>query len=52
MTIAKGMGKQTIAEFVTDQETSDMLQAQGVDYAQGFHTGRPRPVEDVLGPLA
>ena len=52
VTIAKGMGKQTIAEFVTDQETSDMLQAQGVDYAQGFHTGRPRPVEDVLGPLA
>jgi EAL domain-containing protein (putative c-di-GMP-specific phosphodiesterase class I) len=42
------MAKQTIAEFVTDQETSDLLRAQGVDYAQGYHISRPQPVEDVL----
>ncbi len=47
--VARGMGKQTIAEFVADQPTSDLLQASGVDYAQGFHIAVPRPVDDVLG---
>jgi diguanylate cyclase (GGDEF)-like protein/PAS domain S-box-containing protein len=51
VTIAKGMGKQTIAEFVTDQKTSDLLRAQGVDHAQGYHISRPQPVEDVLAAL-
>jgi diguanylate cyclase (GGDEF)-like protein/PAS domain S-box-containing protein len=49
--IAKGMGKQTIAEFVTDQKTSDLLRSQGVDHAQGYHISRPLPVEDVLAAL-
>jgi diguanylate cyclase (GGDEF)-like protein/PAS domain S-box-containing protein len=48
VTIARGMGKQTIAEFVTDQETSDLLLASGVDYAQGFHIAPPASVNDVL----
>jgi diguanylate cyclase (GGDEF)-like protein/PAS domain S-box-containing protein len=46
--IAQGMGKKTIAEFVTDDETAHLLQKSGVDYAQGYHVGRPRPVRDVL----
>jgi len=48
VTIARGMGKKTIAEFVTDQATSDVLLASGVDYAQGFHFARPAPALDVL----
>jgi diguanylate cyclase (GGDEF)-like protein/PAS domain S-box-containing protein len=48
VTIARGLGKHTVAEFVGDQETSDLLLASGVDYAQGFHFGVPRPIEDVL----
>jgi diguanylate cyclase (GGDEF)-like protein/PAS domain S-box-containing protein len=48
VTIARGMGKQTVAEFVADEQTSDLLLASGVDYAQGFHIARPRPVEEVL----
>ena len=48
VTIARGMGKQTIAEYVTDAETSALLLAAGVDYAQGFHIGRPGPIEGVL----
>jgi len=51
VTIARGMGKQTIAEFVTDQETSDLLLASGVEFAQGFHIGRPAPVEEILAAL-
>ncbi|MBA3748935.1 MAG: EAL domain-containing protein, partial [Solirubrobacterales bacterium] len=43
--IARGMGKRTIAEFVTDQETLEVLTRLGVDYAQGFRVGRPAPLE-------
>ncbi len=42
--IARSMGKRTIAEFVTNQETVDVLTALGVDYGQGFHLGRPAPL--------
>ena len=48
--IARGMGKQTIAEFVTAKEIADLLLASGVDHAQGYHFGRPRPVNEVLSP--
>jgi diguanylate cyclase (GGDEF)-like protein/PAS domain S-box-containing protein len=42
--IAKGLGKQTVAEFVSDQEMTDRLRHSGIDFAQGFHIGKPRPV--------
>jgi EAL domain-containing protein (putative c-di-GMP-specific phosphodiesterase class I) len=42
--LARGMGKQTIAEFVGDQATVELLRDYGVDYAQGFEVGRPHPV--------
>lgn len=42
--IAKGMGKKTVAEFVTDQAMTDRLRQSGIDYAQGFHIGPPRPI--------
>lgn len=38
---ARGMGKKTVAEYVTDQATLDLLREYGVDYAQGYHIGRP-----------
>ncbi|HLI58166.1 MAG TPA: EAL domain-containing protein [Solirubrobacteraceae bacterium] len=43
--IARGLGSRTIAEFVGDAETVSLLQDIGVDYGQGFHLGRPRPLE-------
>jgi diguanylate cyclase (GGDEF)-like protein len=39
--IARGLGKTTIAEFVQDDTTAQMLREYGVDMAQGFHLGRP-----------
>jgi EAL domain-containing protein (putative c-di-GMP-specific phosphodiesterase class I) len=39
--VARGMGKETIAEFVTDEATIGLLREYGVDYAQGFQIGRP-----------
>jgi EAL domain-containing protein (putative c-di-GMP-specific phosphodiesterase class I) len=46
--IAKGMGKKTIAEFVSDEGATSVLRKIGVDYAQGYHVGRPQPVAEVL----
>jgi diguanylate cyclase (GGDEF)-like protein/PAS domain S-box-containing protein len=47
--IARGMGKATIAEYVTSPETVDVLTMLGVDFGQGFHLGRPAPLCDHLG---
>lgn len=44
--MSKGLGKYTIAEFVGDSETVQLLKEHGVDYAQGYHLGKPRPVSE------
>ena len=43
------MGKQTIAEFVEDRATLEMLRSLGVDYAQGFAVNRPVPLAQFAG---
>jgi EAL domain-containing protein (putative c-di-GMP-specific phosphodiesterase class I) len=45
--IAVGLGKQTIAEFVGDAATVGLLRQYGVDFAQGYHVGKPRPLAEV-----
>jgi EAL domain-containing protein (putative c-di-GMP-specific phosphodiesterase class I) len=40
--IAHAMGKQTVAEFVEDERVFSMLRSIGVDYVQGYLTGRPQ----------
>jgi diguanylate cyclase (GGDEF)-like protein/PAS domain S-box-containing protein len=49
VSIAQGLAKKTVAEFVGDQETSTQLRELGVDCAQGYFIGEPRPIADVLG---
>ncbi len=39
------LGKKTIAEFVENEEIFEKLREIGVDYAQGFGIGKPRPIE-------
>jgi diguanylate cyclase (GGDEF)-like protein len=46
--IARGLGKTTIAEYVQDDITAQMLREYGVDMAQGYHLGRPVDVEEAL----
>ncbi|MCF6378100.1 EAL domain-containing protein [Nocardioides KLBMP 9356] len=50
--IARDLGKQTVAEFVSDPEIFEVVRAEGVDYAQGFMIGKPVPmnvfVEDFM----
>jgi EAL domain-containing protein (putative c-di-GMP-specific phosphodiesterase class I) len=46
--IARGLGKATIAEYVQDDKTTEMLREYGVDMAQGFHLGRPMDLDQAL----
>lgn len=41
---AHGFGKKTVAEFVENAEIVQLLRDYGVDFAQGYHIGRPDPV--------
>ncbi len=46
--LAHGMDRQVVAEFVSDARLRDWLADRGVDLVQGYHVGRPVPVEEVL----
>jgi EAL domain-containing protein (putative c-di-GMP-specific phosphodiesterase class I) len=41
--LARGMGCETIAECVGDERTIGLLREYGVEFAQGYALGRPRP---------
>lgn len=44
------MDIQTIAEFVEDDATIQVLSLLGIDYAQGYGIAMPRPLEHFLNP--
>jgi PAS domain S-box-containing protein len=46
--LARSFGKRTVAEGVEDRAVLDLVAQYGVDYAQGFHLGRPAPLRDRL----
>lgn len=48
--VAKVMGMQTIAEFVESEAIMDVLREIGVDYAQGYWTGRPVELDAIPVP--
>lgn len=39
--VARGLGKLTVAEFVEDAATLNMVKSFGIDLAQGYYLGRP-----------
>lgn len=39
--LAKTLGIKTVAEYVEDQEIFDLIRECGIDYAQGYHIGKP-----------
>ena len=45
--LAHGLGKETTAEFVQDDRTIELLRGYGVRWGQGFHLGRPGPLDDL-----
>ncbi|MCK5829750.1 MAG: EAL domain-containing protein [Methylococcales bacterium] len=46
--IGQIMGKETIAEFVENQDIVEILINIGVDYAQGYHYSKPIPLDNVF----
>ncbi|MCW8853087.1 MAG: EAL domain-containing protein [Gammaproteobacteria bacterium] len=42
--IGKVMDKKTIAEYVEDEHTVDILKELEIDYAQGYYFSRPEPI--------
>ncbi|MEM7082714.1 MAG: EAL domain-containing protein [Pseudomonadota bacterium] len=50
--IGHAMGKQTIAEYVEDEDTQRCLKQLGVDFAQGFHIHKPEPMAEQMSALA
>jgi len=39
--LAKTLNIKTIAEYVESQEIYDIIKECGIDYAQGYHIGKP-----------
>ena len=46
--IARDLGKQTVAEFVSEPEILSVCREEGVDFAQGFLIGRPVPYDEFV----
>ena len=46
--LAKKLKVETIAEFVSSESILEVVTELGVDYAQGFHLGKPEPIEKHL----
>jgi EAL domain-containing protein (putative c-di-GMP-specific phosphodiesterase class I) len=46
--IARAFSKKIIAEQVEDAQTLALLGEYGVDYAQGYYTGRPAPIAEAI----
>ncbi|MBG0754710.1 EAL domain-containing protein [Vibrio cidicii] len=49
--LAQQMKKQTVAEFVESPEIIDRLLELGVDYAQGYVIGKPKPLGELIEEL-
>jgi len=46
--VGDALGIMTIAEFVENEDTMQALRDIEVDYAQGYHIGKPSPMDDLL----
>jgi EAL domain-containing protein (putative c-di-GMP-specific phosphodiesterase class I) len=45
--VARGMKIKTIAEYVESEDTLKLLKEYRVNYAQGFHIGKPMPPQEL-----
>jgi len=46
--LSESLGIKTVAEFVEDRETAEILKAEGIDYIQGYFVGKPRRIEELI----
>ena len=47
--MAHGLDRAVIAEHCSDASLVDFLRRERIDFAQGYHLGRPEPLYEVLG---
>ncbi len=45
--VCSGLEIKTVAEFVGDDQTIELVRELGVDFAQGYHIGRPEPISSL-----
>ncbi|HVU61957.1 MAG TPA: amino acid permease [Mycobacteriales bacterium] len=50
--IASALHLETVAEFVEEDRTLEILEEIGVTYAQGYAIGRPQPASNLLPPAS
>ena len=50
--LAKGLGIDTVAEYVENDLIAQEVRRLGVDYAQGYAFGKPEPLTEILESLA
>jgi EAL domain-containing protein (putative c-di-GMP-specific phosphodiesterase class I) len=46
--LSKSLGIKTVAEFVEDEETWNIVRELNVDYTQGFFISKPETIEELL----
>jgi EAL domain-containing protein (putative c-di-GMP-specific phosphodiesterase class I) len=46
--IAQELGAQTVAEFVEDQATFELVSSMGITFAQGYAIHRPEPLDAIM----
>jgi len=46
--VARGMGMQTIAEFVENEQVFERVRSLGVDYVQGYYLGKPLSILETV----
>jgi EAL domain-containing protein (putative c-di-GMP-specific phosphodiesterase class I) len=46
--LAKGIGLESVAEWVETEAEAELLRSEGLDYLQGWHCGRPEVDPDWL----
>jgi len=46
--LSESLGIKTVAEFVEDRETAEILKAEGIDYLQGYFIGKPKSIEELI----
>ncbi|MET0357517.1 MAG: EAL domain-containing protein, partial [Cellvibrio sp.] len=46
--VIQALGKKAVAEYVENQQILDILKGMGIDFVQGYHIGRPFPVEKLI----
>jgi diguanylate cyclase (GGDEF)-like protein/PAS domain S-box-containing protein len=50
--VCEGLGIKTVAEFIGNRDTMEMVAELGVDFGQGYHLGKPTPVSALRKPAA